>query len=101
MPCGVYKVGMNTVQPITIVPFIHWLGRLYVSLIVSHVYWRLEMKRPGTSPCPKLHFVVGIGAARVEDNSLSRLHINSDVLLPQVAMYQGRLDVSSFRLQHS
>ena len=99
MSCGIIQIRMNAVKPITVVPFFHRLRRLEMALIKSHIVWRVEAKRPRAPPCSKLHLIMGIGAPRIEDNSLARFHVNSDILLPQIAMYQCWRDLTAVRLQ--
>ena len=54
---------------------------------------------PGASPCAKFHLIVSIGAPRIEDHDLARLHVNSHIPFPQIAMYQCWRDLTAARLQ--
>ena len=54
---------------------------------------------PGASPCAKFHFIVGIGAPRIEGHDFARFHVHSYVPFPQIAMYQGWRDRTAVGLQ--
>lgn len=44
---------------------------------------------------------MGIGASGIEDDGPSRVHIDTNILFPQIAMYQCRRDLPAVRLQDS
>ena len=90
---------MNAVKPIAVIPFIYRLRRLDMTLIKPHVDGRVEVEGPGTSPCPKFHFIMGICAPRIEEDSLACFHVDSDISFPQIAMYQCRRDLTPIGLQ--
>lgn len=99
MAGGIVQVGMNAVKPIAIIPLIYRLGGLDMTLIKSHIDGRVEVEGPGTSPCPKLHFIMGICAPWVEEDGRTCFHIDSDVSFPQIAVYQCWRNLTSIRLQ--
>jgi len=90
---------MEAVQTIAVVPFFHRFRGLNVALIGPHVDGRVEVKRPGASPCAELHFIMRVRAAGVEDDRLARCHVRTDVLCPQLAMDQRGRDLAAVGLQ--
>lgn len=100
MARGIIQVGVDAVKPIAVVPFIYRLRGLDVTLIRPHVEGRVEIGGPGTSPCPELHFTVGVCASGIKEDSLARFHVNSDISFPQIPVDQGWRYLTPVRLQN-
>jgi hypothetical protein len=90
---------VDTVESITVVPLVHRLRGLDMALIQSHVYRGVEMAGPRSSPRAKLHLIMGIYTARVEQDRITSLHVDPNILFPQIAVDQHWLNVSTIGLE--